>query len=351
MSVQVDAPVYIAERGSARDRETILSIWSGNLGPDALMRTKFDWFYRDCPLGEPLVVMLSHPASSTRIGVAAIGPRRMLWQSSEIKAGVLVDLAVSSEHRSLGPALMLERGLAKEGTEHFSLIYGFPNAKAVAVFKRIGCYEKLGDMVRYARVLRYADYAARRLPRAMAVPVGWLVSNARRAREALHLFGGRQLKTEWGKASDSRIDELWARSNKGDGLVGIRDSGFLRWRFEDSPKQARLLFVCDANKDVLLSWFACQGDGKTLHIRDSWTENAVIGVPRAHISMLLGAAYAAGYTSVSYEFCGPQSRHAGWDAAGFVERGRRPVYFSWGAGLQGQPIPENLHLTSADEDE
>src|SRR5690606_18815633 len=153
-----------------------------------------------------------------------------------------------------------------------------------------------------------------------------LLDALQHVREALHLLPHRRLITSWSSADDPRIDRLWARSNKGQGLVSIRDTEFLRWRFESSPKPARLLFICDARNDELLTWFACEGDGPVLHVRDFWSEDAERGIPRAHVSQLLQVAYAAGYTSVSYEFCGPANAHAALQAAGFRERGRRPVY-------------------------
>ncbi len=54
-----DSSVYAIEEGDvARDRETVLDVWRGNLGDDARMRAKYDWFYVQCPFGEPLLRLL-----------------------------------------------------------------------------------------------------------------------------------------------------------------------------------------------------------------------------------------------------------------------------------------------------
>ena len=41
----------------ARDRELILGLWRGNLGQNARMAAKYDWFYHQCPYGAPLTLL------------------------------------------------------------------------------------------------------------------------------------------------------------------------------------------------------------------------------------------------------------------------------------------------------
>src|SRR5690606_557025 len=89
----------------ALDRDEVLAIWHGNLGRDELMPSKYDWFYRACPDGAPLLLKLVHETSATPVGTLAAGPRRMLWSGDPVMAGLLVDLTVDHAHRTLGPAL------------------------------------------------------------------------------------------------------------------------------------------------------------------------------------------------------------------------------------------------------
>lgn len=343
-------PRYSVERGDlARDRETVLGIWRGNLGRDAEMLAKFDWFYRDCPFGHPELVLLRHSSDHLAVGVAAIGPRRMQWRSRGIAAGVLVDLAVSVGHRSLGPALMLERELARLGSARFDFLYGFPNAKAVPLLKRLGIYRELGSMVRYARVVRYRHYIARRLPSALAVPVAGLIDLTRRMSGWLRAFGTRPLVATWGDGSDARIDALWNRSAPDDDLVTVRDSTFLQWRFGVSHADTRFLLLSDPRNQLLLAWFACQSRDRVMHVRDFWSDDAANGMGRPYIDALLHAAHQSGAAAVSFEFAGAEAKLHGWRSAGFVERSRRPVYGKWTSG-EADPTA-NLYLTAADEDE
>src|SRR5690606_16886467 len=261
-------PAYtVHEADVERDRGLILSLWSGNLGQDARMARKYDWFYRHCPFGAPLTLLLRHEESGDWVGVASAGPRPMWMDGRRVLAGVLVDLAVASEHRSLGPALMLQMALMEAGLRRFDLLYGFPNPKAAAVFKRVG-YASLGALARHARVLRHAGYVRRRLPAPLAAPAGWLLDLADRAR-LWSASGG--LQAQWHDRADASGDMPWSTASAGQGPVAIRDVAFRRWRLDECPLvQLRHLQVRDGGGN-LVAWFACEAREHGLHVVDAWT--------------------------------------------------------------------------------
>ncbi len=343
------APTYAIDAGDVRrDHEAVLDVWHGNLGEDARMRAKYDWFYLRCPYGEPLLRLLRFGTDAPPVGAAAAGPRRMVDGDRLIEAGVLVDLAVRAEHRSLGPALMLQSALAAAGAERFALLYGFPNPKAAPVFKRVG-YEQLGELVRHARVLRHAGYAQRRLPRLLAVPVGAILDCLDAMKAWWRRRGDARLRWHWRDSSDERFDALWTRSPHQRAVASIRDSRFTRWRFDDNPlARTRFLIVEDAHGQ-LRAWFACQADVGLLHVRDFWSEDGDTGMTRAHIDQLLLAARHSRHAAVSVEYFGCAQAFAGWTACGFLERSRRPLFGRWSA--DDTTRTGRLHLTSADEDE
>lgn len=350
MTSAADAAPYQIEPGDiARDKNSVIGIWRDNLGNDPHMRAKFAWFYETCPFGQPLLLILKQSGSGNRVGVAAAGPRRLLAQGRELSAGVLVDLAVVSEHRSLGPALMLQRELAARGMQRFDLLYGFPNAKAAPLFKRIGGYSFPGEIVRYARVLRYRDYAARRMHKGLARAFGWLMDLSWRLNPG-HAES-RFLSARWSETVDPGIDALWQQSAPDDGILAVRDADFLRWRFEQSPTPTRFLLIDDGHGGKLRAWFACQGKEQVLHVRDCWSDKALAGMGRESINALLHAAYRAGYVSLSFEFFGAETALAGWKAAGFIERSRRSLVARCSSSLGDFKPLDGLYLTSADEDE
>ena len=345
---------YVVRAGSAqRDRDAVIAVWRGNLGREDRLAAKYDWFYLGCPFGQPLLQVMRHEPTATPVGVAAAGPRRMLAGGVELGAGVLVDMAVTAEHRSLGPALMLQKKMMAAGIERFDLLYGFPNPKAAPVFKRVG-YSELAPLVRYARVLRYAGHLERLMPAAAARPLGWLLDGATRAWQEVAARRGRAPRwhARWADRVDPRMDELWARSDHGTEPIAARDLAMLRWRFDEAPlPKTRYLLLSDPSGRELQAWFACEADGSTLHVRDFWSVDGAQGVGQSFIAALLQAARTAGHSSVSVEYAGPVHRRAPWLDAGFIARTRRQVFVKWRDAATGGDSRSDLHLTSADEDE
>jgi GNAT superfamily N-acetyltransferase len=273
----------------------------------------------------------------------------MQLDGSALDAGVLVDLAVSPEHRSLGPAMMLQSALAEIGAARFGLLYGFPNPKAAPVFKRVG-YAKLGEIVRHARVLRHADYLSRRMPRALACIAGPLVDLGMRVRDAWRSRGDARFLVLWSDAADPRFDALWARSSTVNVALSIRDYAFAHWRFDQCPfEKTQFLLLSDPGNGNLLAWFACQVKDNTLHVRDFWSAEAACGLAREYVDALLAEVRKLGCAAVSFEIAGATRRLEGWRMAGFSARGKRPVFGKWGDAHAKVSI--DLYLTSADEDE
>lgn len=345
-------PQYATHDGDpAHDRDTVLSLWQGNLGQPGHMADKFDWFYLKCPYGQPLLQLLKHNPDDTWAGVCSAGRRRMLWRDREIRAAVLVDLAVVPQHRSLGPALILQQGMIAAGRRELDLLYGFPNPKATPVFKRIG-YVHLADIVRYVRVIRFADYLRRRVPALPAKLLGPVLDFGFRVRDALRRLRGRRIHSEWSDHADPRMDELWQRSEHGQGLIAIRDSQRASWRFDQAPfgRFSHLLLSEDGGQ-TLSAWFSTQVSGNTLHVRDFWSVDAAAGTSTRYIDALLRAARKAGHAAVSVEVAASEDRLAGWMSRRFVERGRHPVFGCWSDPEQPGKAGLDPFLTAADEDE
>jgi GNAT superfamily N-acetyltransferase len=331
------------------DRDAVLGIWQGNLGEPDRHAGKFDWFYLRSPFGEPIAQVLYH--DGVAIGCCTAAPRRMCWQGREIRAGLLADMAVAAQHRTLGPALMLQEALMDAARDRYDLLYGFPNRKSLPVVRRLG-YAVLGEMTRHSKVLRHAVYLQRHLPRWLARPLGGLLDVATALSERIR--AGRGTYAEWSDHADPRMDALWRAGTRGHGLVGVRDAAQARWRFDQSPLvRTRYLVVGDGPGAPLRAWFACQVVGAVLRVCDYWSEAGTTGIDGSLVLALVRAARREGYTSLSLEHAAAGERLAGWRRAGFVARDSQPVVGKWLG--EGGPTPAELaqdwYLTPADEDE
>ena len=344
------AQQYTARAGDpARDRDAVLSVWRGNLGHEDRIAAKYDWFYLACPHGPPLLQLLSEDTGAGCLGTACAGRRRLRLRGRDLAAGVLVDLVVLPEHRSLGPALMLQHALIAASEEgSLDVLYGFPNPKAVALCKRVG-YQHLTDLVRHARVLRHERYLRARMPGWLALPTSWLADAAIALRDRWQRRRDPRLRTEWSERADARMDALWHGAPQGDGVIGVRDLRHARWRFDESPLAGtRYLWLHCARSGEAQAWFALREQDTALHVLDYWSVDGANGLSPGHVRALLAATRTAGAASVSVEISGNEAQLRGWKDNGFHARGSRPVFARWNHAMVEPPA---WFLTSADEDE
>lgn len=344
---------YATVRGDvARDHDTLLAIWQGNLPDQRDREHKFNWFYRDAsPWGATLFRLLRHEPSGTWVGTAAIGRRHMRYRGQDIRAGILADMTVDARHRSLGPAMMLQESLSEAALGEFDLLYGFPNPTAAVVMRRLG-YFTLAQLPRFTRVLRHHVYLGRHLPRVLARLAGWCIDTLRRVQDAAWRFPGPVPRVSWSMHADPRMDALWQHSAPGDTLMAPRTVALLQWRFDRFPAgNTRYLLLSDPGNGRLLAWFACQQASGHLHVRDFWSDDAADGVGRGYIAALVRAARAEGCAAVDISCAAPAPRLDNWRALGFVEREHRLIVGQWLDGrIQPESPPDDYHFTSADED-
>lgn len=331
------------------DRRTIVSLWASNLGHPERREDKFDWFYLRNPAGAPQVLLAYCPAADgSPVGVIGLGTRRMQLQGKLIDAGLLVDFGVLPEHRTLYPAMLLQTTLRDRFLPTLGMLYGFPNAKSEPVVRRLG-YEVAGQMVRYVRVLRSADYLPARLPRAVRQALGttadWCTRTLHRACRVQGLTG---MCTQWLDQPDSRFDALWAAQSALPVLLGVRDRRYLTWRFEQKPWKTFRFLTLNSRSDGLVAYAATEVASRVLHIRDLLWHPAHPYSLELLLAALFRDAHSDGHSSVSFELLAPAAWQQTLLRLGMVPRGKRQVMFTT-AGID-LPCQTAWYLTNADED-
>ena len=348
-STQVHARYACNPAQLERDRGDILSIWRSGLSNVNHQPAKYDWFYLGSESGEPLVSLLRHAGDGHAVGVAAAGRRRAVWKDRIVQAGVLVDLAVVPEHRSLFPALLLQRSLQRAVPETLALLYGFPNPKAIPVFQRVG-YGKALDVRRFVRVLRSKRYLRRHLPGWAAAAASHPLDLLATCWDAIRSPTRQTLVSNWSATVHPRVDDLWASTDKGLGPIMVRDSRFLRWRFDSMPGSAFRYLNIETPDGRLEAWFVCEDRDGFLMVRDFWTRGGHDRLDPSVVSVVIREVRKAGYPAISVEFGGSTDIIRSLESAGFSERGLRPFFAYFGPG----PVSTGgatWYVTSADEDE
>jgi hypothetical protein len=337
--------------------EAMIRLWAGNLGPADGARERFRWAYLDPPHGEGRAFLLMHGPDATReacVGCAGAVPRLFSARGRILRASLLVDMAVEKRHRTLFPALSLQRGVRDRCREASDFVYGSPNRFAASIFSRLG-YAELGRLTRVARILQHTAYVQRVLPApALARPVGRILDRllsslewlrARRARAAARL--------EWLEDVDARFDGLWQGARAQWGVVGHRGSDALRWRYLRKPNgRCRLAAVLDRRTDALAAYAILEPTEHAVEIVD------LFGLSPAHLGLLLDllipALRAQGVPAVTMSLLAPERMRRLLASRGFRARQTRPVYTDIGQPLRARndtlPEGEHWYLTEADCD-
>ena len=332
------------------DGEKIRSLWRTGLNATTLGEAKFDWYYQRNPDGAPDALMLLHSGNADAVGVAAVGHRRMRFNNEMLLTAVTVDFVVHPEHRTLFPALLLQKELCRRALQTHHLVWGLPNLNATAVFSRAG-YQLVGQMVRYARVLRSAEYLARYLsPRTSRVAgaiIDWILLGILIWRKPR----ARSYRTKWQQRPDARFDDLWQRTAAPDQLMGVRDEQYLAWRFGDYLLRAYSFFtLVSAVDQCLIAYAVCEADQHSLHVRDFLIDPNIAGAAAYLWHSLLQEAYRKGLASLSVEFLGSELVQEELKDAGLTARDQTPLYAA--LADESRPLLQGRHwyLTCADVD-
>jgi hypothetical protein len=245
------------------------------LGEEATSPALFRWQYQEAPDGDSEALVLESRGVRGRepVGWTAVQERRLLVDGRERSAGLLVNLVVVEGHRTVLPALMLQRAARAVARERFELSYGYPNRAALGGFLRAG-YHHLGDIRRHACVLgAHGDKLAEL---GMWAPAAAAVGQAADAvsplvRRALWAWGGRRYDFEWPANVDRRFDRLWSRAAAARPwqVMSRRNARFVQWRLSSHPKEPFAVgALVERSTGELVAYAALRQYGMRAHIAD-----------------------------------------------------------------------------------
>jgi hypothetical protein len=255
-------------------------------------------------------------------------------------------LAVSPQHRTLFPALLLQKALREAGLVEGDCLYGFPNAKAAPVFQRLG-YQKLGMMTRYVRVVRATPYLRERTPRWAAALLGSLCDSLARLRFVA--AGSFSLRLEWRSSSEAQPLADLAEVGGRPLVRGARSAELLRWRFAARAGQRFEYVTARVRGGAPIGYWIVEVTDDALQVCDC--SPALLEGDRAALAWyaLFAAARRRGCRSVSFSCLAPAELTETLERVGMAVRSERPVYC---ALRPEHPAAEGAwYLTVADEDE
>lgn len=337
--------VRITDAPLARAR--LLPLWADNLPVGDEGEAKLRWFYCDGPHGEGQAFLL-HAGRDEVIGSAGLGVRTLRFHDRPLRAALFADLAVARTQRGGFPALALVREVRHHVEQGFDLGYGFPDARALAVYTRAG-YERLGEMRRYVRVLRSRPYVEQRLGPWRALRVAaTAVDLSRAAVGHVRAWSDREHRLVWLSAFDERFD-LVARRSRLAAICCERGADFLTWRFGEQPGRVYQIAAL-LRRGELRAYAVVHDAGATAELADLFG----LELPDldALVRRLVPELYEHGYASVAMRFLGGPQVPALLARHHFVRRDdTRVVALALGTRREwALADPASWYLTDCDED-
>lgn len=244
----------VIEADLESDRATIVGIWAANFeGGEELADRRYEWIYLRNPAGRARCWLLRHDASGAFVGAAAQFPRVFSFDGRVVRGAIGADYSVLPEHRTLLPAMKLQRVATSEGKRNgISFLYGFPAANSAPVLTRSG-YKQLGMRSVLGKPLTTRGRLNRLAGPFMAgllVPAADLVWHSywKVRRPPVR----RRVVTELLDEFDDRFDRLWDSMPGRRALLGVRNREYLNWRFKEAPYpiEYRVWTLQDAGGDL-----------------------------------------------------------------------------------------------------
>src|SRR5688500_13696162 len=90
------------------DTSALFGVWDAAY--PAALAPRFDWLYRRNPAGPARVWLLCTPTGEA-VGGLSVFPRRFWAGGRHLSGAIVGDMIVLPAHRTLGPALMLQRAV------------------------------------------------------------------------------------------------------------------------------------------------------------------------------------------------------------------------------------------------
>lgn len=280
--------ILVRQASLDSERHTIIEFLRRYLTPRS-DEARFDWLYLNNPHGRAYVWVATQPDQSMPLGMAAAFPRRVLIQGRQIAGWVLGDFCISDEHRSLGPALQLQRACINgvdSGSAAFC--YDFPSAGMMAVYRRLRIPET-SALVRFAKPLR----VDRKVTEFVKAPF---------LSRAISAAGNFVLRMSDGVSSPSREfeyalqqqhcgDEFTTLAQRVAGQWGMHiehSAAYVNWRFLSNPLSRHEMLVA-RDRERVVGYVVFAGDREDATVIEMFgeTDRAVVrGLVTALLKLL-----------------------------------------------------------------
>lgn len=257
----------IEEANLQKDKERILAVWERNALP--ISEHRYAWMYVGNPEG-PTACWFAKRSMQGIVGVSGLANRRMRIGDRLVRVAQAIDFAIDRSHRSLGPALILQRVITTcLQQKEVVFTYAFPNHNAEVVLLKAG-YKTLGYFQRWTKPMRpeymLKRYIKSRSLMSVATAIVDLVMKMMSDWQRYKRPAG--IKTAIQDTFDKRFDTLWESASRQFGAIGDRTSNYLTWRFQQCPQEKYLIFCVTDSAESLLGYVVYSRNNGFVSIAD-----------------------------------------------------------------------------------
>ncbi len=240
------------------ETQKLLSILQANL-PHLPHAQRFDWLYRGNPDGQASSWFAYEGMPDHVVGMTSLFPRSM-WVGGEVKlCGQVGDFAISPSHRSLGPAVLLQRAtFCPVDQKELAFCYDCPPHEAgMSTFRRLGI--PANCMIdRYALPLRVDRLLRKQLGAAAALPAAAcnLLLRIHRQSFLKPRIKGLEVSELTGAFGEefSQLDALIRNKNV---IRGRRTAALLNWRYRTDPLHQYRVFTTRRQGELIAFAIVC----------------------------------------------------------------------------------------------
>lgn len=341
---------YTVEEGDAlQERQTILDLWEQGFGGG--LEERFTWMYENNPQGVPDTWFLRETDGNI-VGSVSLCRMQFSFKGASVRVGQPMDFVIDKGHRSLGPAMSMQRRLIADMQEKgYDLLYGFPNKKSRMVQKRSG-FREIGCFSHWRMRLRSESTIRRRLDsKLLARTAGYAVDKGAGLKEALiwrKLPSGYTCQC----ASEVPLDFDQRCYNRGDFsiMMGGRSRAYLQWRFfqhpliqnqicilqEGAAVHGYIIYNIEAGRVTVLDFLAFGG-------------SLFLSLLREFVRKMR----RAGALSITVNYMGPKNIVDVLRSVGFKEKAEEEYFLvALGQTFQSEHLlePESWYITTGDRD-
>jgi hypothetical protein len=330
------------------DRLPAIGLLARHLNP-SYDTARFDWLHTRNPAGPGRFWMAVDSATGETVGTAAAFPRLLSVAGREERGWVLGDFCVSDQHRSLGPALKLQRScldLAADAATPFC--YDFPSQSMMTVYRRlrIAPRSQMRRMVKLLRVdLRLGGFAG-------------LAHVSRVVAQIVDLVLGFRTRVPAGLSMDlhqgpygEEFSQLASAQSASYGICVNRSAAYLNWRYRENPTTCyETLTARQHGRLVAYGVFSVDGARATLADLFGANDQRILG---ALVGAITATVRQRGCGSLNVFVLDAHPWTAMFRRLGFLRRETSPFVFSVRPGSELERVtttPESLFMMSGDRD-